>query len=265
MTKIIGILNLTLDSFSDGGMYYDLDSAKKHVSDMINHGADVIDLGAESTRSGFTDVDDDVQIKTLLPIINFINSNYKIPISIDTRSSKVAMAFEDNNIHFINDVSSGFHDSNMLNTISKLGCAYIMTHMPKEHKEGKVKVFDNILTEISEYFIERIESCKKVGIETENLIIDPGVGFGKSGEDNIKLLNNIDSLKQVHENVCIGSSNKRYSSRLFENIQTREDLKIANLATSASSTLSNATYLRVHDVELTKDTIQVLNKAMSLI
>ena len=104
MTKIIGILNLTLDSFSDGGMYYDLDSAKKHVSDMINHGADVIDLGAESTRSGFTDVDDDVQIKTLLPIINFINSNYKIPISIDTRSSKVAMAFEDNNIHFNNDV-----------------------------------------------------------------------------------------------------------------------------------------------------------------
>ena len=136
MTKIIGILNLTLDKLSDGGMYYDLDSAKKHVSDMINHGADVIDLGAESTRSGFTDVDDDVQIKTLLPIINFINSNYKIPISIDTRSSKVAMAFEDNNIHFINDVSSGFHDSNMLNTISKLGCAYIMTHMQRA-QEGK--------------------------------------------------------------------------------------------------------------------------------
>ena len=94
MTKIIGILNLTLDSFSDGGMYYDLESAKKHVSDMINNGADVIDLGAESTRSGFTDVDEDVQIKTLLPVIDFINNNYKIPISIDTRSSKVAMAFE---------------------------------------------------------------------------------------------------------------------------------------------------------------------------
>ena len=77
MTKIIGILNLTLDSFSDGGMYYDLESAKKHVSDMINNGADVIDLGAESTRSGFTDVDEDVQIKTLLPIIDFIKSNYK--------------------------------------------------------------------------------------------------------------------------------------------------------------------------------------------
>ena len=249
MTKIIGILNLTLDSFSDGGMYYDLDSAKKHISDMINQGADIIDLGAESTRSGFTDIDEDVQINTLLPVINFINDNYKIPISIDTRSSRVAMAFKDYNINFINDVSSGFHDSNMLNTVSKLGCGFIK----------------NVVTEISEYFTERVESCKKAGIEVDKLIIDPGIGFGKSGEDNITLLNNIQSLKSVHKNVCIGSSNKKYSSRLFKNIQTKEDLKIANLATFATSTLSKATYLRVHDVELTKDTVQVINKALSLI
>ena len=96
----------------------------------------------------------------------------------------------------------GFHDSNMLNTVSKLGCGFIMTHMPKEHKDGKVKVFNNIVTEISEYFIERIESCKKAGIKVEKLIIDPGIGFGKSGEDNITLLNNIHSLKNVH-NECL--------------------------------------------------------------
>ena len=184
---------------------------------------------------------------------------------IDTRSSKVAMAFENYNIQYINDVSSGFHDSNMLNAVSRLGCGFIMTHMPREHKEGKIKVFDNIVNEISEYFIERIESCNKAGIKTEKLIIDPGIGFGKSGEDNIKLLNNIHSLKKVHNHICIGSSNKKYSSRLFENIQTKEDLKIANLATFATSTLSDATYLRVHDVELTKDTVQVINKAKSLI
>ena len=162
MTKIIGILNLTLDSFSDGGMYYDLDSAKKHISDMINQGADIIDLGAESTRSGFTDIDEDVQINTLLPVINFINDNYKIPISIDTRSSRVAMAFKDYNINFINDVSSGFHDSNMLNTVSKLGCGFIMTHMPKEHKDGKVKAFKNVAIKISEYFTEKLNHVKKL-------------------------------------------------------------------------------------------------------
>ena len=153
----------------------------------------------------------------------------------------------------------------MLNAVSRLGCGFIMTHMPREHKEGKIKVFDNIVNEISEYFIERINSCNKAGIKTEKLIIDPGIGFGKSGEDNIKLLNSIQSLKKVHNHICIGSSNKKYSSRLFENIQTKEDLKIANLATFATSTLSDATYLRVHDVELTKDTVQVINKAQSLI
>ena len=161
MTKIIGILNLTLDSFSDGGMYYDLESAKKHVSDMISNGADVIDLGAESTRSGFTDVEEDVQIKTLLPVIDFIKNNYKIPISIDTRSSKVAMAFEEHDIHFINDVSSGFHDSNMLDTVSKLGCAFIMTHMPREHKEGKVKEFDNIVLKLVRISLKELNHVKK--------------------------------------------------------------------------------------------------------
>ena len=140
-----------------------------------------------------------------------------------------------------------------------------MTHMPREHKVGKVKVFDDIVAEIGEYFTERIESCKKAGIEIEKLIIDPGIGFGKSGEDNVKLLNNIYSLKSIHNQICIGSSNKKYSYRLFENIQTKEDLKIANLATFATSTLSDVTYLRVHDVELTKDTVQVINKALSLI
>ena len=103
MTKVIGILNLTMDSFSDGGMYYDLKSAKKHISEMINQGADVIDIGAESTRSGFSDVDEDSQIKTLTPIIEFIRDNYSIEISIDTRSSKVANVFSSKKIEFIND------------------------------------------------------------------------------------------------------------------------------------------------------------------
>ena len=264
MTKIIGILNLTLDSFSDGGMYYDINSAKKHVADMISQGADVIDLGAESTRSGFSDVDEDIQIKTLSPIVDFIANNYEIPISIDTRSSRVAMAFEKNNINFINDVSSGCHDSDMLDVVSKLGCSYIMTHMPREHKEGSIKAYDDILSEIKTYFTDRIQKCVEAGISKEKIIIDPGIGFGKSGENNINLLKNIKWLKTIHSNVCIGSSNKRYSSQLFKHIQTKEDLRIANLATFATSTFYGVTYLRVHDVGLTKDTVLVINKAVEL-
>jgi dihydropteroate synthase len=261
MTKIIGILNLTLDSFSDGGMYYDLKSAKKHISEMIDQGADIIDIGAESTRSGFSDVSADSQIETLTPVIDFLNNNYDIKISIDTRSSKVVKSFADKNISFINDVSSGIHDKDMLKIVSRLRCNYIMTHMPDEHQKGLNKKYNNILDELDTFFKKRIKSCIDEGIDMEKVIIDPGVGFGKSGEDNVKILENISMLKNIHANICIGTSNKRFSSKLFDGIETKDDLKVANLATFAISTLRGATYLRVHDVNVTKDTIMIVNKA----
>mgnify|MGYP006248243707 FL=1 len=264
MTKIIGILNLTLDSFSDGGMYYDLESAKKHISEMINQGADIIDIGAESTRSGFSDVSADSQINTLAPIIEFINKNHDIKISIDTRSSKVINSFSAQNISFVNDVSSGFHDKTMLKSVSHLKCNYIMTHMPDEHQKGINKKYSNVLDELDVFFKERIKSCIDEGIDKEKIIIDPGIGFGKSGDDNVKILENINMLKSIHSNICIGSSNKRFSSKLFDGIETKDDLKVANLATFAISSLRGATYLRVHDVDITKDTIMIMNKVKNV-
>jgi dihydropteroate synthase len=261
MTKIIGILNLTMDSFSDGGMYYDLASAKKHISEMIEQGADVIDIGAESTRSGFSDVDGQSQIKTLRPIVDFITDKYSIDISIDTRSSQVADAFSDKNISFINDVSSGTHDRNMLKVISELGCKYIMTHMPDEHQKGINKDYKNIIETLDTFFNERIKSCHDEGIEKEKIIIDPGIGFGKSGHDNITILQNIDSLLKIHDKICIGTSNKRFSSRLFNGIDTKDDLKVANVVSSTLCALKGTSYLRVHDVGLTKDTILITDKA----
>ena len=264
MTKIIGILNLTLDSFSDGGMYYDLESAKSHIHEMIQKGADVIDIGAESTRSGFSDVDEKSQIKTLKPIIDFINHNYETEISIDTRSSHVIEFFKDANIAFINDVSSGLHDYQMLSRVATMDCNFIMTHMPDEHKKGTIKKYNNILDELKYFFNERIDSCIKSGIQIDKIIIDPGIGFGKSSNDNLKILKNIDSLLKIHNNICIGTSNKRYSSKLFNEVETKQDLKVANLASFALSTFCGATYLRVHDVDMTKDIILVIDKAKSL-
>jgi len=264
MTKVIGILNLTMDSFSDGGMYYDLKSAKKHISEMINQGADVIDIGAESTRSGFSDVDEDSQIKTLTPIIEFIRDNYSIEISIDTRSSKVANVFSSKKIEFINDVSSGKHDKNMLKMISQMGCKYIMTHMPDEHQKGTNKVYKNVLEELDIFFSERINSCVDAGIKKDKIIIDPGIGFGKSGQDNIKILQNIDSLFEIHNKICIGASNKRFSSRLFSEIETKADLKVANVTSSTLCAMKGATYLRVHDVGITNDAVLIVNQAKSV-
>ena len=264
MTKIIGILNLTMDSFSDGGMYFDLKSAKRHVSEMIEQGTDVIDIGAESTRSGFSGVDENSQIKTLTPIIKFIQDNYTIDISIDTRSSKVANAFSDMHISFINDVSSGTHDINMLKTVSKIGCNYIMTHMPEEHQKGLNMSYNNIIEELQRFFDNRIKACLSEGIQKDKIIIDPGIGFGKSGKDNITILENIDSLLKLHNKVCIGTSNKRFSSSLFKGIETKDDLKVANVATATLCAINGATYLRVHDVGITKDSVLIVNQVKSI-
>jgi len=264
MTKIIGILNLTLDSFSDGGLYYDLNSAKQHISEMIDFGADVIDVGAESTRSGFSDVSHIDQIKTLEPVIDFINKNYDISVSIDTRSSRVIQYFKKNKISFVNDVSSGLNDEKMLECVAESSCNYIMTHMPDEHKEGSIKKYGDILSELDSFFRERIEACIKAGIKKEKIVIDPGIGFGKSGDDNIKIMKNLDYILNIHSNICIGTSNKRFSSKLFDGIETKNDLKVANLASFAISALKGATYLRVHDVAVTKDTILVIEKSQSV-
>jgi len=264
MTKIIGILNLTLDSFSDGGLYYDLNSAKQHITEMIDHGVDVIDIGAESTRSGFSDVSYVDQIKTLEPVIDFINKNFDIPISIDTRSSEVVKKFTNNNISFVNDVSSGINDKKMFENVAESGCNYIMTHMPEEHKKGSIKKFKNILSDLDAFFSERVTSCIKAGIEKEKIIIDPGIGFGKSGDDNLKIMKNIDYLLNIHPNICIGTSNKRFSSNLFEGVETKNDLKVANLASFVVCALKSVTYLRVHDVGVTKDTVLIVEKSKSV-
>ena len=114
------------------------------------------------------------------------------------------------------------------------------------------------------YFSERIDACVKAGIDSNKIIIDPGIGFGKSSADNIKLLTNINHLQNIHPYVCIGSSNKRFSSKLFKNVQTKGDLKVANLVSFATSALADVSYLRVHDVELTKDTLMIIDKSKDL-
>lgn len=263
-TKIIGILNLTMDSFSDGGMYYNLDSSKARIREMIDQGVDIIDIGAESTRSGFDDIEPNQQIITLKPVLEFLKSEFSIPVSIDTRSSVVLKAFNDFDITYVNDVSSGLYDGNMLQTISEMNCNYIMTYMPDEHKLGANKKFRDILVFLKNFFRGRIDSCLESGIKKDKIIIDPGIGFGKSGEDNVFILNNLDSIKKIHPVICIGTSNKRFSSELFEGIETKDDLKIANLAMAAYGVLSEINFLRVHDIELTRDTINVLDKAKSL-
>ena len=198
------------------------------------------------------------------PRKKLVNENFDIQISIDTRSSKVIKHFKNSKISFVNDVSSGLSDDKMMDCVAEMKSEYIMTHMPEEHKKGSIKNFEDILTELDFFFSERIESCIKAGIEKEKIIIDPGVGFGKSGEDNTKIITNLENIAKIHPNICIGTSNKRFSSKLFDGVETKNDLKVANLASFAICALEGIKYLRVHDVEITKDTVLVIEKSKSV-
>ena len=262
-SKIIGILNITEDSFSDGGKYINNTDALKRVDQMILQGCDVIDIGAESTKPGFEEVDSSKQLDRILPIIKYIKLNHKKSmISIDTRSSLVAEKAIELGVDIINDVSSGMHDRNMFDLVSRTNTQIILTHMPLEHLSKDTINSDDIIRHIETYFRSRINQALKNGIDIKNIIIDPGICFGKSGKDNIKIINKIDLLVKNFNRVCIGASNKRFSKHLFSEIAD-DDLKIASLVISSIASYHNVEFIRVHDIEPNHDAKEVSWKSVN--
>ncbi|MBT3549306.1 MAG: dihydropteroate synthase [Gammaproteobacteria bacterium] len=262
-TKIIGILNITDDSFSDGGKYLKISEASKYIKKMISDNCHIIDIGAESSKPGFIEVPIDKQISRILPIISEIKKiSDDITISIDTRSSKVAESALKEGANIINDVSSGNNDKNMFDVVAKYNADIILTHMPDEHLTSDNIKCDDILENVEDYFREQINQAVKSGISQNNIIIDPGICFGKSGNDNIKLLSNMKYLVSVFDRVCIGVSNKRFSSKIFKGIKDSE-MKIAALTISTLATCSGVEFLRVHDTDANHDAVEVAWKTIN--
>ena len=263
--KIIGILNLTQDSFSDGGKYIDITNAIDYVKKMINAGVDIIDIGAESTKPGFKSISPDQQLEKILPVLNEIKNNCKpVSISIDTRSSIVAKEALNAGAVIINDVSSGTYDSKMMQTISKFNATIIFTHMPESHQSNKPNLrLSKTLEDIQNYFHERIKDAIACGVKKENIIIDPGICYGKTGKENIEIIKNIQFFVKGFKNVCLGVSNKKFSSRLFKNFNDSE-LNIVSLAVTAHCVINNVSHLRVHDVIANKDALEVAWKTHTI-
>jgi len=262
-TKIIGILNITEDSFSDGGKYIKLTESINHIKSMISDGCCIIDVGAESTKSGFKEVSADKQLNRILPVISEIKKiKDNIKISIDTRSSIVAEAALREGAAIVNDVSGGSNDKDMFNVVSKYNADIILTHMPKEHLIGTNIKCDDILKYIEDYFNNLIKQACLSGIKQKNIIIDPGISFGKSGDDNIKILKNMSRLVSVFKRVCIGVSNKRFSSKIFNEIKD-DEMSIASLAVSTLAAYNGIEFLRVHDIDENQDAVDVAWKTIN--
>lgn len=258
-TKLMGVLNLTENSFSDGGLYYEYDDAIKHLKKLIKDGADIIDIGAESTKPYSEPVEVEEQLDKLLPILKYVEEKkIKTPISIDTRSSKVARICIQYGAKIINDVSGFDYDEQMIDVIAQNShVKIILQHSlgtPENMQENPT--YSNLMDEIYCSLHNKVQLALSRGIKKENIIIDPGIGFGKTRKDNFEILKRWQELKGIGCPVLIGVSRK---SLLNMPKSTNEEKDIYTLALDSILISQKVDYLRVHNVKLHKNFLDIYN------
>jgi len=245
--KIMGILNITPDSFFDGGRYKDENSILKKVEKMLNDGATFIDIGAYSTRPGANEVDENTELNRIVPIVNLILKEFPNAIlSIDTFRSSVAEECIQLGAAIINDITAGVKDKHMFHTIAKMNIPYIMMHMRGTPQNMQQKTnYDDLLREILLFFSERLVLAKSLGIK--DIIIDPGFGFAKTLEQNYQLLRQMELLKIIDHPVLAGISRK---SMIYKLLKTTSDHALnGTTALNMVCLQKGAHILRVHDVK----------------
>jgi dihydropteroate synthase len=248
---IMGILNVTPDSFSDGGKHTRIDAALRHVELMLAEGADMIDIGGESTRPGSDPVSSDGQIHRVIPVIEAIRKQLagNIVISIDTSLSTVAEAALNLGANLINDVSAGHNDPGILALAAERGVPIVLMHAqgtPKSMQDNPY--YDNVVTEVIGFLKSRIEAALTAGINRDNIIIDPGIGFGKRRQDNLALLANLGSFVKLGFPVLLGTSRKRFMGAICD-IAEPSGLVTATAVTTALGVIAGVKVFRVHDVK----------------
>ncbi len=241
-TYIMGILNLTPDSFYDGGSYSNMDETLFAVEKMINDGASIIDVGGESTRPGFTVVPAEEELERVIEPIKKIKERFDIPVSLDTYKAVVAKEAISIGVDIINDVGNCSDD--MANVLAKSDVAYCLTHNKDNQYERNEAIYsyDKLYIELNNDLARLAEA----GIDESRIILDPGLGFGKSNEDDIMVLKNISKLNEFELPVLIGASNKSCIDYIIPS--DRKDRLEGTLAVTAHAFYNNITFVRVHDV-----------------
>jgi dihydropteroate synthase len=248
---IMGILNVTPDSFSDGGNYSGLNEALLHVEKMLSEGVDMIDIGGESTRPGSDPVTSTEQIQRVIPVIIAIRQqlNTSVVISIDTTCSIVAKAALEAGATIINDVSAGQNDPAILTLAAQTGVPIILMHSqgtPKTMQDNPY--YDNVVQDVINNLTDRIAAALAAGIKKENIVLDPGIGFGKRKQDNLDLLAHLKALVDLGFPVLLGTSRKRFMGS-FCKVTEPSDLVTATAVTTALGVMAGVKLFRVHDVK----------------
>ena len=239
-TYVMGILNVTPDSFSDGGNYNNIEAAVKRAKEMVEEGADIIDIGGESTRPGATYVSEEEEIERVVPIIKAIKKEVDVLISIDTYKSKTAEEAIKAGADIVNDVWGFKKDSNMAKVVAKYNVACILMHNREEVP------YENLMRDMLHDLIDSINIALDAGVKRENIILDPGIGFAKTYEENLEVMNNLEKIVGIGFPVLLGTSRKSMIG-LALNLPVDNRVE-GTIATSVIGIMKGCKIVRVHDV-----------------
>jgi len=255
---VMGILNVTPDSFSDGGRYHDQNSAVEHGLQMAREGADIIDVGGESTRPGAAPVALDIELERVVPVVEALCRREDIVLSVDTMKSEVAERALAAGAHIINDVSALSADPRMADVAKAYGAGVILMHKRGEARTMQQQaLYADVVREVRDYLVARVNYAQRQGLARTTLAIDPGIGFSKTAGHNVELLAHLDALRSCARPIVVGLSRKAFIGQITG--REVEDRGAGTLGALAFCLGEGAQVLRVHDVQAARDMVQVLS------
>lgn len=255
---VMGVVNVTPDSFSDGGRFFHFSDAVAHAERLIEEGADILDIGGESSRPFSNPVSTEEELRRTVPVVKAVRERSEIPISVDTTKAEVAQACLDAGADMINDISAFRMDRRMVDLVREYGVPCVLMHMKGTPGDMQVNPFyEDVEAEVRHFLAERIAFAQNAGISLEKIIIDPGIGFGKRFQDNLVLLNRIDRLRELGCPVLVGPSRKAFLAAITG--ITRPDARdTATIGAVAVAVLRGANIVRVHSVKDMRIVLQVM-------
>ncbi len=256
----MAIVNITQDSFSDGGRYIDFPSAIEHASSCVEQGADILDIGAQSTRPGASEVGIEIETKRLVPLIKELKVLHPdIPISVDTFHHSVAEKVLSVGADWINDVSGGRHDPEIFKVVADKVCPYVLTHSRGNSKTmDSLAKYENVIQDVKNELSNQIDLALSFGIRNEQIIIDPGIGFAKNVDQNLNILKNIEQFSTMNYPILIGASRKRFIGSVINESDPNKRI-FGTAAVASRCIIAGIDFLRVHDVKEISQVIKMTN------
>ena len=262
-TLIMGILNVTPDSFSDGGLHFRENDAVKRGLEMVNEGVDIIDVGGESTRPFSDPLPLEEELKRVIPVIAALSQETDIPISIDTYKSEVASQAFEAGAKMVNDISALRFDPKMGPLVAEAGLPIVLMHMKGTPKNMQANpTYENLFGQIIGFLSNAMEQAVKIGIKRDLIIIDPGIGFGKSFDDNLKIIKGLNRFSSLGQPILVGTSNKSFIGHILDlPVESRET---GTMATIAAAVMNGANIVRVHNVKAARETVTIIDAIMKV-